>query len=103
MRYRYNNIQYRDIPPEKDRPRVYIWAAIGYNFKEPKLVFYKVPGNSNGAITYRIYYDDILEGPVKRWIERGNDFCLEEDGAAGYRGGPKARKDSLVAKWKDKR
>ena len=40
---------------------------------------------------------------MKRWIERGDDFCLEKDGAAGYRGGPKARKDSLVAKWKDKR
>ena len=104
MRYRYDNIQHRDAPPEKDLPRVHAWAAIGYNFKEPKLVFYKVPGNKNGAITHRVYHDVILEGgPVKKWIERGDDFVLEEDGASGHGGGPKARKDSLVAKWKDKK
>ena len=103
MRYRYDNIQHRDPPPEKDHPRVHAWTAIGYNFKEPKLVFYKVPSNNNGAITHKIYHDKILEGPVKKWIERGDDFCLEEDGAAGHGGGPKARKDSIVAKWKDKK
>lgn len=103
MRYRYDNIQHRNAPPEKNRPRVHAWAATGYNFKEPKLIFYKVPSNSNGAITHKIYHDKILEGPVKKWIERGDDFCLEEDGASGHGGGPKARSDSLVAKWKDKK
>ena len=34
-----------------------------------------------------MYHDKILEGPVKKWIKRGDDFCLEEDGASGHGGG----------------
>ena len=67
-------------------------------FHGPKLVFYKVLGNKNRVIIYYIYYNDILEGLIKKWIERGDDFYLEEDSTSGYREGPKARKDSIIAK-----
>ena len=77
----------RDPPPQKDYPRVHAWGAIGYNFKSP-LMFYEVPGNSNGAITHKVYIEQILEVEVRKWIERGNDFVLEEDGASGHSGGP---------------
>ncbi|KAL9077424.1 MAG: hypothetical protein Q9161_000269 [Pseudevernia consocians] len=82
---------------------------IAIQSNEPKLkesmkeLLRMFPGNSNGPITHKIYYDKILEALVKKWIERGDDFCLEEDGALGHDGGPKARSDSLVAKWKDKK
>lgn len=54
-------------------------------------------------------YVEILEKEVKRWLERGDDFVLEEDGDSGH-GGPRngwdpeapvpkrARKDNPVAK-----
>ena len=103
MDYRYNNAQYRDPLSEKNRLRLYAWAAIKYNFKKPKLISYKVPDNSDGAIPHKIHHDKNLEGQFKKWIERSDDFCLEEDGTSGHDGGPKARKDSLLAKWKDKK
>ena len=64
MRYRWDNIQHRDPPPGKQRPWVYAWAAIGYNFKK-KLIFYKVPTNSNGKLNHRVYIDQILEPHVR--------------------------------------
>lgn len=53
--------------------------AIGWNFKS-KFVFYKVPTNSNGKISHRVYIDQVLEPHVKEWILRGdNKNMLEED------------------------
>ena len=103
MRYRYDNIQHRDPPSEKDHLRVHVWAAIDYNFKESKLLFYKILDNSNEVITHKIYYNKILKGFVKKWIERGDDFCLKEDDTSGHGEGLRARKDSIVIKWKDKK
>src|SRR5690242_18318937 len=30
-------------------------------------------------MTGQVYIDKVLSGPVKQWIERGDDFILEED------------------------
>jgi hypothetical protein len=55
-----------------------VWAAVGYDFKS-EIVFYEVPSNTNGKITLKVYRDQILEPHVKRWIQEGQDFVLEED------------------------
>ena len=36
---------------------------------------------------------------VKKWIERGDDFVLEQDRASGHGGGPTAKKTNPVANW----
>ena len=47
-------------------------------------IFYSVPGHSNEKTTHRIYIDSILDPIVKPWLERGDDFVLEEDGDSGH-------------------
>lgn len=101
MRYRADNVQHRDPPSEKIRHRVHGWAAVGWNFKTPKIIWYKVPSNTNGVITMKVYVDQILEVEVKKWVQRGDKFVLEQDGASGHggSGGDLARKNNIVAKW----
>ena len=96
-RYRWDCIQHRDPPPGKDRKRMHCWAAAGYNFKS-ELVFYDVPGNSNGKMTYQVYIDSILNPFVKSWLDRGDDFVLEEDGDSGHGTG---RTRNAVKTWKE--
>ena len=96
-RYRWDCIQHRDPPSEKDRKRMHCWAAVGYNFKS-ELVFYDVPGNSNGKMTYQVYIDSILNSVVKSWLDRGDDFVLEEDGDSGHGTG---RTRNAVKTWKE--
>lgn len=82
-RYRWDCIQHRDPPSEKDRKRIHCWAAVGYNFKSD-IIFYEVPDNSNEKMTHQVYIDSILESVVKPWLERENDFVLEEDDDSGH-------------------
>ena len=51
-RYHLNYLQLdnKKEPKEADKKRFYVWAAVGWDFKSP-LVFYDVPGNSNGKIS----------------------------------------------------
>ncbi|KAG7114450.1 hypothetical protein HYQ44_008234 [Verticillium longisporum] len=70
-------------PQEKHKKRLYAWAAVGYNFISD-LIFYEVPASTNERISQQIYRDRILEGQVKRWLEAGHSFILEEDGDSGY-------------------
>jgi hypothetical protein len=72
-------------PPQEDsdKKRIHAWGAIGYNFKSP-LVFYDILSNSNGKMTQKAYIQQILDPVVRPWIERGDDFVLEEDGDSGY-------------------
>ena len=95
-RYRWDCIQHRDAPPEKDRKRKHCWAAVGYNFKSD-IYFYDVPSNSNGKMTHQVYIDAILDPVVKPWLERGDDFVLEEDGDSGHGTG---KRRNAVKKWK---
>lgn len=78
--------------------RYHCWAAVGWNFKS-ELVFYEVPGNTNGKMSQRVYIDSILEPVVKPWLKAGEDFVLEEDGDSGYGSG----KSNIVRDWKDER
>lgn len=45
-----------------------------------------------------MYRDDILEAIVKPWLERGDDFVLEEDNDSGYG----TSKSNIVRTWKRK-
>ncbi|KAI1313176.1 hypothetical protein F5Y03DRAFT_158484 [Xylaria venustula] len=96
-RYNPDCIQFPQRPAETKDRQVCLsaWAAIGWNFKS-QLVWYTVD-NSNGAITLQAYRDQILEPVVKRWIDEGHDFMLEEDGASGH-GGNSA--NNIVVQWK---
>ncbi|CAI6087300.1 unnamed protein product [Clonostachys chloroleuca] len=71
------NIQERLQPEEGDKKRLHGWAGIGYEFKSP--------------------LKDILESYVKRWIEEGRSFVLEEDGDSGHGPG----KSNPVRTWKE--
>ena len=71
---------------------------MGFNFKSD-IYFYDVPGNSNGKMTHQVYIDSILEPVVKSWLNRGDDFVLEEDGDSGN-GTGKTR--NAVKTWKQK-
>ena len=37
------------------------------------------------------------EVEIEKWVERGDKFVLEQDGASGHGGGPKARTNNSVA------
>ena len=90
-------LQERRPPAEKDLKRLHAWAAVGYNFKS-ELVFYDVPGNSNGKMSLQIYKDEILEKVVKSWLKKdgSESFVLEEDGDSGHGTG----KRNVVRDWK---
>jgi hypothetical protein len=47
-------------------------------------------------MTQRVYIDQILEPIVKPWLERGDDFVLEEDNDSGH--GPD--RSNPVKEWK---
>ena len=84
-----------DRSDEKHFERAHSWAAVGYNFKSD-LYFYNVPGNKNGKMSLKVYRDQILEPIVKPWLDRGDDFVLEEDGDSGHGTG----KSNIVRTWK---
>ena len=56
-------------------------------------------------MTKEIYLKEILEGTVKKWIEKGEDFILEEDRDSGHGVSKKRRKDGQftcpVTRWKE--
>lgn len=98
MRGRFDNIQHQHKPTDNQAiGKVHVWAAIGWNFKSP-LIYYEVK-DPQGAITHKAYIEQILEVEVVKWIQRGDTFVLEQDGASGHGGGPKARKNNPVALW----
>lgn len=48
------------------------------------MIFYDVPGNNNGKMSHEVYINSILEPVVKPWLDRGDDFVLEEDEDSGH-------------------
>ncbi|KAH0829898.1 hsp7-like protein [Fonsecaea monophora] len=78
----------------KNEKRWHIWAAVGYNFKS-RLIFYET-SSSNGKMTSVVYIDQVLN-EVKRWIENGEDFILEEDQDSAHGVG----EDSSVRRYKE--
>lgn len=57
--------------------------TLGYNLKS-ELIFYEVPGNSNGKMNQRVYINSILEPIVKPWLKAGEDFVLEKNNDSGH-------------------
>jgi hypothetical protein len=98
-RYCQDCIQAEPKQKDTDQKRIHAWGAIGYGFKSP-LVFYDIPSNSNGKMTQKAYIQQILEPIVKPWIDRGDDFVLEEDGDSGH--GPSRSSGNIVKSWKKK-
>ena len=47
---------------------------------------------------HRVYIDSILEPVVKPWLNRGDDFVLEEDGDPEHGTGKTC---NIVNKWKE--
>lgn len=88
--------QYHNTPTKEDQLRCHAWAAIGYEFKS-ELVWYDA-GNKTGDITMQAYIDQVLEPVVKPWIDRGDQFILEEDSAPGH---GQAKNQNIVQHWKD--
>jgi hypothetical protein len=46
-----------------------------------------------------VYRDQTLEPIVKPWLQRGDDFVLEEDNDSGHGGGP-SKRGNIVQTWK---
>jgi hypothetical protein len=86
-RYYRNCIQEQRQPARHrgspEAQKAHAWAAIGHNFKSD-LIFYDVPGNSNGKMTTDFYVNDILEPIVKPWIQNDPPFVLEENRDSGH-------------------
>ena len=97
MRIRTDNVQHRHEIKDSDKKRIHVWAAVGYNFRSP-LFIYVIPSNSNGKMTQAVYLD-ILERPnsVKDWLERGDQFVLQEDRDSAHGTGA----NNKVRKWKE--
>jgi hypothetical protein len=84
---------------EKMNVRQQSWAAIGYNFKSD--LNFHTTKSRNGKMSLEVYRDQILEPIVKPWLERGDDFVLEEDNDSGHGGGA-SKKGNIVKTWKKK-
>jgi hypothetical protein len=51
----------------------------------------------------KVYVEEILENHVKPWLDRGDEFVLEEDRDSGGIGSESENaKDNIVQKWKKK-
>jgi hypothetical protein len=82
-------------PKPSDAKRLHACAAIGYNFKSD-LIWYDIETNTNGKMSQQGYIDKILTPHVLPWIQRGDNFVLEEDQDTGHGPG----KDNIVKGWK---
>ena len=79
----------------RNTKRFHFWISAGYQHKS---ALYEYTTNStNGKLTQEVYLNKILKGPVLQWIQRGDDFILEEDQDTGH--GPGT--DNPVRKWKE--
>ncbi|KAI1751710.1 hypothetical protein F4782DRAFT_503992 [Xylaria castorea] len=92
-RYCAECIQYRTRPSDSGDRTVCLnaWACIGHDFKS-KLVWYE------SSITLQAYLDQILKPQVQQWLDNGDTFILEEDGASGHGGQPE---NNIVKRWKE--
>ncbi|KAI0199079.1 hypothetical protein F4808DRAFT_434120 [Astrocystis sublimbata] len=66
----------RTVESASRPPCLNAWVCIGHDFKS-KLIFYNVD-NTNSALTMGAYRDQVLEPHVKKWLERGDHFVLED-------------------------
>lgn len=88
MRYCSRCIQEKNeavIPEIAASRRCHAWGSIGHKFKS-NLEWYDIPFNqatkkdrNNGKMTAQVYHQRILQRVVQPWLERGDQFTLEED------------------------
>ena len=97
QRYCFDCMQEGKEPEERVQKRFHCWAWVGWNYKSD-LIFYEVPGNTNGKMSQRVYIDSILEPIVKPCLEMSERFVLEEDGDSGH---GSANNNNIVRKWKE--
>ncbi|KAF1939052.1 hypothetical protein EJ02DRAFT_382546 [Clathrospora elynae] len=83
---------------EKANQRQHSWAAVGYDFKSD--LNFHTTKSCNGKMSLQVYRDQILEPIVKPWLQRGDDFVLEEDNDSGHGGGA-TKKRNIVKIWKE--
>jgi hypothetical protein len=95
QRYCQDCLQETDESTEKHLKKKHAWGAVGHNFKSD-IALYEVSGNTNGKMSQRVYIDQILNLIVKPWLDRDDDFCLEEDGDSGHG----TSKSNIVRTWK---
>jgi hypothetical protein len=86
----------KEEPVAKDQKKLHAWAAVGHDFKSD-LVWYDVPGSSNGNMSLQVYRDKILEPVVGTWLQEGQSFVLEEENDSGHGG---VNKPNIVRTWK---
>lgn len=84
QRYCADCIAEKPPPEQKSTRREHAWAAIGFDFKSDIMLYdAKSP---NGKMSHEVYVNQILEPVVKKWLQRGDVFVLEEDGDSGHGG-----------------
>ena len=76
-RYCMNCTQIKETSEEKNKERGHAWAVVGHTFKSD-LIWYNL-GNKNGKMQAIYYRNMILDKIVWPWIDRDDDFVLEED------------------------
>jgi hypothetical protein len=90
----------KGAPPLRDGPRhkgrLHAWVAVGHGFKSD-LVFYTCRA-PHGKLNQKEYIA-LLERTVKPWLDRGDQFILEESAEGEH--GPKDN-NNVVQKWKKK-
>lgn len=59
------------------------WAVIKCNFKSGP-TFYDISGKRSGRLSLQVYRDQILESVTKSWLNRSDEFILEEGHDSGY-------------------
>ncbi len=80
----------------KYEKRFHCLAGIRYKFKS-NIIFYNVPGNTNGKMSLQVYIDQILEPVIKLLLLKKQDF-VKEDGDIRH---CKANNRKIVRKWKE--
>ncbi|KAI5805098.1 hypothetical protein EDC01DRAFT_642001 [Geopyxis carbonaria] len=93
----------------KETQQEHSWVAVGWNFKSD-IVFYDAKSSNHDKMSHDVYVNQILDPVVKPWLQRGDDFVLEEDGDSGHGGRrlawdptrPKSRnsRQNIVQKWR---
>lgn len=56
--------------------------------------------NNNDKMSFQVYRNIILEGVVSKWLAKGDQFILEEDGDSSH-GGGNCRPDKIARVWKE--
>ncbi|KZL83809.1 kinesin related protein 1 [Colletotrichum incanum] len=88
-RYKPKHQQERHEPEGRDKKRLHCWV-IGPDYKS-SLVGYEGSNNNNGKISQQVYIKDILELYMKKWLDEGKTFVLEEENDSSHGPGQRSK------------